>query len=89
MFQFEKSAQLVTIWWGIGSEKSSGFKGDDNSSKRRDNVRLSDVLYSHQKYLNPSVLIDSQNVALNGTSNLDTHFSTIYPFEFRFLLMVP
>ena len=67
MFQFEMSAQLVTIWWGIGSEKSSGFKGDDNSSKRRDNVRLSDVLYSHQKYLNPSILIESENVALNGT----------------------
>lgn len=70
MFQFEMSAQLVTIWWGIGSEKSSGFKGDDNSSKRRDNVRLSDVLYSHQKYLNPSILIESENVALNGTLKL-------------------
>ena len=78
MFQFEMSAQLVTIWWGIGSEKSLGSKGDDNSSKRRDNVRLTDVLYSHQKYLDPSILIESENVALNGTLNFDTlcHHST-------------
>ena len=54
-FQFEKSAQLITIWWGLAKRK------DTDSVDFR-----SDVIYTHSKFLHPSLVLSSNEITLQG-----------------------
>jgi len=55
---FEKSAQLITIWWQLTTKK------DDESTDIR-----SKVIYTHMKFLHPSLVLSSNKITLQGISN--------------------
>jgi len=55
---FEKSAQLITIWWRLTTKK------DDESADF-----LSKVIYTHMKFLHPSLVLSSNKITLQGISN--------------------
>ena len=59
IFQFEKSAQLITIWWGLTTKK------DNEASDFRSNV-----IYTHLKFLHPSLVLSSNKITLQGNKGL-------------------
>ena len=56
--KFEKSAQLITIWWSMKEGKDS--KATDFRSN---------VIYTHTKFLHPSIALSSNKITLNGKYN--------------------
>ena len=72
--KFEMSAQLVTVWCGISALKTKNVdnKTDDekkqegNNDIQRDTIFLSEVFYTHNKYIHPSILLHSDHVTMNG-----------------------
>ena len=55
ILKFEKSAQLITIWWSMKEGKDS--KATDFRSN---------VIYTHTKFLHPSIALSSNKITLNG-----------------------